>query len=187
MKKFESLTFITSNKNKANQVARYLSFPVTHVALELSEVQSLDLREIVSHKVREAYVHIEKPVLVEDVSLTFDAMGGLPGPFIKWFMKELGSDKICAMMNAFPDRSAVARIVYGLFDGEHVEFFDGEIEGSIAPSPKGFHGFGYDSIFIPEGYNETRGEMDEKEFALTSPRKMALDKLEEYLRGKNYL
>ncbi|MBI2047599.1 MAG: non-canonical purine NTP pyrophosphatase, partial [Parcubacteria group bacterium] len=64
----QKITFITSNNSKAAEVSRYLGFPVRHISLELHEIQSLDLEEIVREKVLLAYEKIQKPVLVEDVS-----------------------------------------------------------------------------------------------------------------------
>lgn len=49
-----------------------------HEKIDLDEIQSLDLREIVEHKVRQAFEKTGKPVLVEDTSLRFEALGNLP-------------------------------------------------------------------------------------------------------------
>ncbi|MDD3302911.1 MAG: non-canonical purine NTP pyrophosphatase [Candidatus Gracilibacteria bacterium] len=80
-----NITFITGNQNKADYIAKYLNYPLDHIKLELDELQSTNLFEIVEHKVKQAYNLIKKPVVVEDVSLEFEALGGLPGPFIRFF------------------------------------------------------------------------------------------------------
>jgi inosine/xanthosine triphosphate pyrophosphatase family protein len=72
------ITFITGNPKKAEYLSKYLSFPVLHEKIELDEIQSTDLREIVEYKVRQAYDKIKSPVLVEDVSLVFEDFGQLP-------------------------------------------------------------------------------------------------------------
>lgn len=72
------ITFITGNQKKADYLARYLGFPVEHQKIDLDELQSLDLREIVEHKVKQAYEIVQSPVLVEDVSLEFSALGRIP-------------------------------------------------------------------------------------------------------------
>ena len=51
----QSITFITGNQKKADYLARYLGFPIEHQKIDLDEIQSLDLREIVEHKVKQAY------------------------------------------------------------------------------------------------------------------------------------
>ena len=78
------VTFITGNQNKADYFSKYLGFPVNHHKVDLDEIQSLDLREVVKHKLLQAYDEIKSPVIVEDVSLEFEALGRLPGTFIKF-------------------------------------------------------------------------------------------------------
>lgn len=155
--------FITGNAKKAALLAKWLEVTLEHQKLELDELQSLSLHEIVEHKARQAYGKIKKPVLVEDVGLTFHALGGLPGPFIKWFLQELDLQQICNLLNDYGDRSAHSAVCYGWFDGQRMEFFDGELRGSIAESPRGRNGFGFDPIFVPDGSQKTHAEMDEAE------------------------
>lgn len=172
-----NITFITGNQNKANQVAQWLGTHVSHKKISLDELQSLDIRKIVEHKARQAYGILKSPVLIEDVSLTFRALGRLPGPFIKWFIEELDHAGLVRLLDGHGDRSADAVCCYGYYDGRELHLFEGEISGSIADSPKGNSGFGFDPIFIPGGYKITRAEMAEEDYAKTSPRKFALDKL----------
>lgn len=63
-----------------------------HEKIELDEIQSLNLDEVVTHKVKQAYEKAEKPVLVEDTSLIFLALGKLPGTFIRFFVQEIGHE-----------------------------------------------------------------------------------------------
>src|SRR3989344_9558853 len=93
------IVFITGNQNKADYLSKYLGHPVDHVKLDLDEIQSLDLQEIVEHKVQQAYEKIQQPVIVEDVSLEFAALGGLPGPFIKFFVEKVPFETICSMVD----------------------------------------------------------------------------------------
>ena len=181
------ITFITSNPSKAEQIRRYLNHPIEHKKLDLLEMQSLDLKEVALHKAKEAYRTIGTPVLVEDTSLVFHALGKLPGPLIKWFLQELDNSGLCKVLDQFEDRTALATVVFGLYDGENLEIFEGEIKGTIANYPKGERGFGWDSIFIPEGYAKTWGEMNEEEQKETSMRRIALKKLESYLQDNGKL
>lgn len=155
--------FITGNAGKAAFLAKWLGVELAHQKVELDELQSLDLRKIVEHKVRQAYSIVGGPVLVEDVGLTFHALGGLPGPFIKWFLQELSLQQICNLLGPEDDRSATSVVCYGWFDGERLELFMGELHGSIAKSPRGERGFGFDPIFVPEGSLKTHAEMNEHE------------------------
>jgi len=176
-----SITFITGNAAKAQQLARHLNYPVRHRKLELAEIQSLDLEEIVSCKAKEAYRRVKRPVLVEDTSLTFHALGHLPGPFIKWFLAELGNEGLCELLNGYKDRSALAQVCFGLYDGKKLRLFEGKIKGTIAKRPRGKRGFGWDPIFIPTGCRTTWGEMSVDEQKETSMRRIALKKLEAFL------
>lgn len=178
----DTLTFITGNKAKAAQVSRHFTFPLTHKKLDLPEIQSLELSEIVKYKAQEAYRQLKSPILVEDTSLTFQAMGKLPGTLIKWFLQELGNEGLCRELDRFEDRSAIAEVTFGLHDGQNVILFNSQIHGSIASEPRGPHIFGWDPIFIPIGQQKTWAEMSMEEQDRTSMRKVALLKLEEYLQ-----
>jgi non-canonical purine NTP pyrophosphatase (RdgB/HAM1 family) len=176
----ERVTFITGNQKKADYLAKYLGIPVDHIKLDLDEIQSLELNEIVEHKVREAYSIIKVPVLVDDVSLEFIAFGRLPGPFIKFFLKEMSYDDICDMLNG-KTREAIARSVYGYYDGKTLKLFEGELEGRIAEKPAGENGFGWDQIFIPNGYDVTRAQLDEKDDRETYLKLKPLQKIKKFL------
>lgn len=174
-------TFITGNPHKAKYVAQWLGGHIAHHKLDLDELQTLDLHALVDHKVKQAYDILQTPVLVEDAQLTFTALGKLPGPFIRWFIDELGYDGLIKILQPFSDRSAHGRICYALYDGHDIRYFEGDMHGRIAHEPRGSGGFGFDRIFINNGYAITRAEMTDKDYAATSYRKIALDKLRDYL------
>lgn len=176
----QDITFITGNQNKANYLAKYLGFPVKHVKLDLDEIQSLDLKEIVERKVRQAYQEVQGPVLVEDVSLEFTALGGLPGPFIRFFVEEVPFETICSMVDG-KTRKATARCVFGYYDGQQVQMFEGTLNGEIAKTPAGENGFGWDRIFIPEGYSCTRAELNEEDDQKTYTQIKPFAQLKEFL------
>ena len=174
------LTFITGNPAKAEQLGIHLDHPVAHQAVDLAEVQSLDLAEVVESKVRAAHEIVGGLVLVEDTSLVFDGLGRLPGPLIKWFLQELGNDGLCDLL-ACKDRRATASVLFGLYDGETLQTFGSSVAGAIAEAPRGARGFGWDPVFIPEGHGQTWGEMDAETQKQTSMRRVALAQLGEFL------
>ncbi len=163
--------FITGNQDKADYLANMLGVELEHQKIELDEIQSTDLDAIVTHKVKQAYEEIQHPVLVEDVGLNFNALNGLPGPFIKFFVEVPdGLEKLCRMLDGFEDRSARAVCTFGYYDGENIELFHGGLDGAIATSPRGDSGFGWDKIYEPEGYGgRTRAELSPEEDAETYP------------------
>jgi non-canonical purine NTP pyrophosphatase (RdgB/HAM1 family) len=156
------VTFITGNSKKAEYLSKLLGLKIKHQKVDLDELQSLDLKEIVEHKVRQAYEIVKAPVLVEDVSLEFNSLNGLPGTFIKFFVENLDFKKICNLISD-EDRSAVAKCTFGYFDGVEVKFFEGSLVGKISEEARGENGYGWDKIFIPDGYEITRAEMTEEE------------------------
>lgn len=178
------ITFITGNQNKADYLAKHLGFPVDHIKLDLDEIQSLDLKEIVEHKVRQAYEKIKKPVIVEDVSLEFAALGRLPGTFIKFFVDEVPFETICSIIDG-KTRKATARCVFGYFDGQDLKLFEGGLDGEIATMPSGENGYGWDKIFIPKGYTVTRASLEEKDDQKTYLQITPFEKLKEFLESKN--
>ncbi len=180
-----NVTFITGNQNKADFLAKNLGHPVGHVKLDLDEIQSLDLHEITEHKARQAYEKIKKPVLVEDVSFGLDALGGLPGPFTKWFEIELGLDGICKLVDKLGNSGAIAKICFAYYDGHQIKFFDGEVRGTIPARPLGDDGFGWNPIFIPAGQTKTYAEMNEEETRKYSLRTSTVyPQLKEFLDSK---
>lgn len=178
------ITFITGNQNKADYLAKYLGVVVSHKKIDLDEIQSLSLSEIVEHKVKQAFDIVQKPVLVEDVSLEFEALGGLPGPFIKFFVEQMPLEKICTMVNNQP-LGATARCVFGYYDGQRLKLVEGSIRGSIARKPAGDGGFGWDKIFIPDGFSVTRAQMDEEDYEKVYKIIKPVAKLKKYLQSLN--
>lgn len=178
--------FITGNQNKADYLAKTLGIELEHQKLELDEIQSANPFEIIEHKVRQAYALIQKPVLVEDVSLAFNALNGLPGPFIKFFVEaDNGLDNLCRMLDGFNDRSAYGTVIYGFFDGQELKFIQGRLNGTVATHPRGEGGYGWDKIFEPEGYGGlTRAELS-TELDIESYNKLRdFDTLREFLASK---
>jgi non-canonical purine NTP pyrophosphatase (RdgB/HAM1 family) len=179
----QDVTFITGNERKAEYLAKYLGFKVRHAKLELDELQSLDLKTIVEHKVRQAYEKIKSPVLVEDVSLEFEALHGLPGPFIKFFIDRIPPEAICRLLDG-TSRKAIARCMFGFYDGESMEFFEGSLTGTIADAPAGEKVFGFDTFFIPEGYSITRAQMNEDDDEKTYTRMKPFTQVKQFLNMK---
>jgi non-canonical purine NTP pyrophosphatase (RdgB/HAM1 family) len=160
-----STTFITGNPNKAAKFSEYIGIDVPHHAADLDEIQTTDQHELIEHKARQAYNILQKPVLVEDVFLTFEALGDLPGPFVKFFVNS-GLENMCRMLDGFENRRARAACLYGYFDGHRMEFFSGYIDGTVPMSPRGSDGYGFDPVFEPDGFEgKTAAELSDDDYA----------------------
>lgn len=183
----KDLVFITGNAHKAEYLAKWLGIDVPHQKASVDELQSLDLREIVEHKARGAFALVGRPVLVEDVSLTFHALGKLPGPLIKWFLEELTPAGLPKILQAYTDKTATASIMYGLYDGKEFHTFEAHVPGTIAPEPRTSDAAGWNtatswnSVFIPDGHSKTYGEMSDEELKPISHRAKAIAKLRAFL------
>lgn len=176
------ITFVTSNIHKVTYLEKYLGYPLKHVNLNLDEIQSLDVQKIIEHKVRQAYEKINKPVLVEDGSLEFVALGRLPGPFIRFFVEEVSMEMLCSLLNG-KTRKAVARTTFGYFDGITVRFFEGMMEGEIALAPARENGWHWDKIFVPVGYTTTRAQFDDADYEKTSMQLRPLAEIKKFLES----
>ena len=182
-KYMKSITFITGNAAKAEYLKEYFKQPFEHMKLDLPEIQSLDLREVVEDKAKRAFAIVKKPVLVEDVSLVLHGMKKLPGPFVKLFETALGDEVICTLATQIGDRRAHVEIMFALYDGKDMKIFNGEMDGRIAEEPAGESGFGWDVVFINDGYDVTRAQMGKDAWRSTGMRTKALVKMHEYFEN----
>lgn len=177
------LTFVTGNEHKAREAALTLGVEIERVKLELDEIQSLDLRAVVEHKVRQAYAQIGRPVIAEDVSLAIKQLNGLPGTFIKWFENGIGSQGVADLLSK-EDRSVDYVVGYGYFDGNKFEYAEAVTHGTIAEKTTGESGFGFDNIFIPAGYAQTFAELGEEMKMKIGSRPRALLALRDLLNSR---
>lgn len=175
------VTFITGNSNKAKYFSQIVGHPIPHRAVDVHEIQSLDLREVVTEKAKAAYAELRSPVLVEDSSLVIHSLGRMPGTFIKWFLDELGLEKVCRLADISNDRSAQASAAFAYYDGNRLEIFVGGMHGTIPEHPRGDDGFGWNPIFIPETGTKTMGEMTEVEFEAVYAKIKAFGKVKSFL------
>jgi len=177
--------FVTGNQHKADHLAKLLDIPLKHQKIDVDEIQSSHLEEVAAHKAKQAYAVVQKPVLVEDVALSFAGLDGLPGPFIKFFITiDDGLEKMCRIADVFETRQATGECVYAYYDGERLELFHGRLDGKIADTPKGDNGFGWDTIFCPEGYGgRTRAELTDKEYDAVYLQIKPIDKVRTFLNS----
>ena len=175
-----SLYFITGNPDKFRE-AQSIIPSLEQLDIDLPEIQSLDPHEIIKAKLDSARSMQEGEFVVEDTSLYFEGLNGLPGPFIKWFYKTVGNEGMYQMCRVFDNYSARADVLLGYIDNSGlVSYFSGSINGVIVP-PQGEFGFGWDPIFLPEGSDKTFAEIKQEEKDVFSMRRMAFEKMAEYL------
>jgi inosine triphosphate pyrophosphatase len=177
------LYFITGNKNKLAEVQSMIP-EVQQLEIDLPEVQDIDPHKIIQAKLQEALKHHEGPLIVEDTSLEFDSLNGLPGPFIKWFIAALGPQGLAKLAARQDSTKARAKAIIGYASSsEGIQFFEGTVHGEIV-MPRGETKFGWDPIFQPEDSGKTFAEMNKEEKNEISHRRKAVNKLKEYLNSK---
>lgn len=86
-----------------------MAFKLVTNGADLPEYQG-DADTVSRQKCESAYSIIKGPVIVEDTCLCFDALNGLPGPYVKWFLKSIGPEGLHKMLAGFEDHSAKAMV-----------------------------------------------------------------------------
>ena len=189
----KQIVFATNNKNKLREIREIMS--------DLYEVLSLDdigcHEEIVEDaetiegnaKIKADFVtnkyHVD--CFADDTGLEVEALNGAPGVYSARYAGEHCSyqDNVNKMLNAMKvktNRKAAFRTVIALnLDGKSYTF-EGRCDGQIIESQRGTDGFGYDPIFMPDGFNQTFAEMSHEEKNAISHRGRATQKLIDFLR-----
>ncbi len=176
--RLDELVFVTSNLGKLREAEAVLGLALEHHALDIDEIQSLDLGEVVRHKAAEAHRRLGRPVLVEDTSLELAGLAGFPGPLVRWVLATVGAAGISRLARSFGDLRATARCIACATDGVDEVLGEGEVHGTIAEKARGRRGFGWDVVFVPlSGDGRTFAEMSEAEKNAISHRRQAFDAL----------
>jgi inosine triphosphate pyrophosphatase len=128
--------------------------------IDLPEIQG-EPENIIKEKCKIAVEKVQGPVLVEDTCLCFEALNGLPGPYVKWFLKKIGCEGLQKLLLAYENKTATAMCTFAYSTGlpsDPVHLFCGKTEGCIV-LPRGPRDFGWDPIFQPVGFDVTYAEM----------------------------
>jgi XTP/dITP diphosphohydrolase len=194
------IVLATRNKKKIEEIRRITAgLPITILSLDdfpdcPETVEDRDSFEgNATKKAAEVCRCTGKPALADDSGLEVDALGGAPGVYSARYaggasggndarnyeklldeLKNIPDEKrgaqfVCCMAISFPDRTE--------------KIFFGYAKGSISRQPRGKRGFGYDPVFIPDGYKVTFAEMSGEEKDALSHRGKAIEKMAEFLRS----
>ncbi|MEK7605281.1 MAG: non-canonical purine NTP pyrophosphatase [Patescibacteria group bacterium] len=175
------LYFVTGNEDKVKDVEAVLGFPIKSVRLNLPEIQSLDIEEIVKAKVQSAFELVKKPVFVDDSGFYITAWNGFPGPFIKYILSSGGNDLLLRMMETEENREVMVNSAIGFHDGEQVYTFVGEAKGVLVVESRG-KSWGWEPIFQPLYQKQTYAEMTREYKNSISMRRVALEKFKRHLQ-----
>ena len=189
----QKIVFATNNAHKLEEVAAMLG----------ENYEVLSLREIGCHddipetadtfagnaiqKVRYVKEHYGYDCFADDSGLEVDALDGAPGVYSARYSgggSEANMDKLLQNLTDENERGAQFRTVIALLIGEELRFFEGVVRGTIIRDRRGEGGFGYDPIFVPDGYDRTFAELGSEVKNRISHRAKAVELLAQYLNKK---
>ena len=189
----------TGNAHKTREIRQILGreFEVddltAHPEVGQPEETGVTFKENAEIKAKAASGHFDGLVISDDSGLEVDALGGAPGVRSARFAGPEASDednrvRLLRELEGTgaeeAKRSARFHCVMAVARrGEILTTFDGVVEGVIAEQPRGTGGFGYDPLFVPEGYSKTFAELPVAVKNRESHRARALRKLAEYLKS----
>lgn len=187
----KAIKFITGNKNKAIEVEQIIQRILPNINVESLKIDDIpelqgEPENIVKEKL--AYARKQCPkgvILVEDTSLCFEGLKGLPGPYIKDFLEKIGREGLYKLAKGTDTTKAYAQCIFGLANNDKPEdfkIFVGRCHGDIV-SPRGPTNFGWDAVFQPEGKNETYAELDKEIKNTISHRFRSLNSLVEFIKA----
>ncbi|CAK60440.1 unnamed protein product (macronuclear) [Paramecium tetraurelia] len=160
--KKHTIILCTGNKNKLKEFIQIMGdqFHIDSEPVDLPELQGPPL-QIAKEKALLAYEKMGKACVTEDTSLCFNALNGMPGPYVKWFLDAAGPEGLSKMLDGFEDKTGYAQCILSYMGPELKEplQFVGQTQGVIV-RPRGPRNFGWDPIFQPDGYTDTYAEMD---------------------------
>ena len=191
------LYFATRNRHKVSEINALL--PAGHSIGSLDDLGCTEeLPEttgtIPGNALQKArYIHDRYGVNVfaEDTGLEVDALGGAPGADTAHYagpQRDARANMDLLLENLSPAASRMARfrtVIALVLDGEE-HLFEGTVQGTIAFAPAGDQGFGYDPIFIPDGYTQTFAQLDPGVKNTISHRGRAVQKLMAFLRSRSF-
>lgn len=187
------LVFATHNEHKLNEVQRMLPKEIT--LLTLDEIGCFeDIPEtsntIEGNAIQKALYIKEKygyDTFADDTGLEVVALDNAPGVYSARYAgeakdNEANIDLLLANMKDKQERQAQFKTIFALCLGEDLHTFEGIVRGEITHERKGEGGFGYDAVFLPEGYADTFAQMSADQKNSISHRGRALQKLTTFLR-----
>jgi XTP/dITP diphosphohydrolase len=188
------MVFATNNAHKLSEVRAILQ-PEFEI-ISLSEINCNDdipetATTLEGNALLKAQYIFEKfglDCFADDTGLEIDALGGEPGVYSARYAGDANCahENMCKVLEKLgdnPNRSACFRTVIALILNGKTHYFEGQIKGEIATQPRGDSGFGYDPIFVPEGYLVSFAQLTADEKNLISHRALAVKGLSDYLKS----
>ena len=178
------VVFVTANQGKHREVTRLLAgLDVRSARLDLARAPSDDLQVIARARAAEAYRRLGEACFVESTGLWLWEHDGAPGASFKRAWRDLGEE---GFAQKYGGAHGVSRVVVALAeaaDPADVRLFEGSIAGCLLVAPRGEGGYGWDRLWVPDGYDRTLGEMAESTYVVNMRAAPYLE-LGDHLRGR---
>lgn len=177
------LKFITGNKGKFHEAVLMLApLKVKQLDIDVDEIQTLDHKKVIEHKLGQALKHQSGNFFIEDTCLYFKGLKNkLPGTYARSFWEVLGAKGTYDFISRLSSNKAEMCSVIGYVENKNkILFFSSTVRGSIV-KPKGTFGFGYDRVFQPAKTGKTLSQLKGEGKFEYSPRCGAMKKLKNYL------
>ena len=177
-----SLLLVTGNPGKLAEARRLFSGELEAGDVDLPEIQSLDLAEVLEAKANTAWSRFHRPLIVEETGLELAGLNGFPGPLVKWMLQAMGAEGMAttAIAGGSPQATARCRLLY-VDDSLRISA-EGTCSGELVVPARGDSGFGWDPVFAPRGSSKTYAEMTAEEKDAVSHRAAAWRELETALQ-----
>ncbi|MBR6130985.1 MAG: non-canonical purine NTP diphosphatase [Bacteroidales bacterium] len=188
------IVFATHNRHKSEEACQILGPRWTLRNLhDLGQTEEIPetadtLQGNALQKAQFVYDKYHLSCFADDTGLEVEALNGAPGVYSARYAGEHCSfadnvNKLLHEMQGKTNRRACFKTVVALIlDGE-AHFFEGRVDGTIIESPRGGEGFGYDPVFVPDGFSKTFAEMSAEQKNKISHRGRAMAKLIEFLQN----
>lgn len=187
------LLFATQNKNKVKEIQslvgeKFLIQTLTDIGFEDDiEETGKTLQENALIKARIIFEKTGKNVFADDSGLEVDALKGAPGVHSARYAGNQKDDLknielLLENLDSFENKKARFKTVIALIINKKEFFFEGIVNGRIIHTLRGMNGFGYDPIFVPDGYSQTFAEMSLEEKNKISHRAKACHQLAKFLQ-----
>ena len=190
----KKIVFATNNRHKLDEVEAILGHKFELISLkevgcheDIPETGET-LEENALQKARYVYSHFHTDCFADDTGLEVEALNGAPGVYSARYAGGNGHDseanmrKLLQELEGVENRKARFRTVFALIVNGKEHLFEGIVNGTIIKVRRGTSGFGYDPVFVPNGYDKTFAELGDDIKNRISHRAVASDKLCKFLK-----
>lgn len=157
------LTYITGNQDKINSAkevfSRYPNIELVNQKIETPEIQSLDVKEVAEYSAKYAASKLNTPIMKMDCGYYLEALGGFPGPLVKYFQNAISSEDLLKLIEGKSRKVIVRECLSYCEPNKEPVSFVAEIEATMSPTPMG-SGSVFDKLIVYDGFDLPQSACD---------------------------